>query len=263
MTKTTLRFHRTHGTHGSSLIKAYGLLQWRIQTETSQERWHNRTESKRDHAASFQLPPATPLQPDFDMWQCASSIANREPHASLGVVQVFWVSVTQIRGTHVTNLLLPSFSKCQTGIESISLPISQYSINRNCSAQHKAPGKQRHSYWATYVKCLEVISQEWGKSVPDISLEWRGCTTQACMSSFTQAKWKYSKLIPFLFYCILILSGFSRLKSSDNGNRVQRCATAPVFPRPRRVTLKHAPRVNRSWQTTNSWACSTELQKRK
>ena len=160
MTKTTLRFHRTHGTHGSSLIKAYGLLQWRIQTETSQERWHNRTESKRDHAASFQLPPATPLQPDFDMWQCASSIANREPHASLGVVQVFWVSVTQIRGTHVTNLLLPSFSKCQTGIESISLPISQYSINRNCSAQHKAPGKQSHSYLARPSKSLEVSIQE-------------------------------------------------------------------------------------------------------
>ena len=83
------------------------------------------------------------------------------------------------------------------------------------------------------------------------------------MSSFTQAKWKYSKLMPFLFYCILTLSEFSRLKSSDNGNRVQRCATAPVFPRPHWVTLKHAPRVNRSWQTTNSWACITELQKRK
>ena len=263
MPKTTLRFHRTHGTHGSCLIKAYGLLQWRIQIKISQERWHNRTESKRGHIASFQLPPATPLQSDIDIWQCTSSIANREPHASLGVVQVFWVPVTQTRGTYVTDLLLSSVSKCQTGIESLSLPVSQYSININFSAQHKAPGKQRHSYWAKYVKCLEVISQELGKSVPDISLEWRGCTIQACMSSFTQAKWKYSKLMPFLFYCILTLSEFSRLKSSDNGNRVQRCATAPVFPRPHWVTLKHAPRVNRSWQTTNSWACITELQKRK
>ena len=142
MPKTTLRFHRTHGTHGSCLIKAYGLLQWLIQIKISQERWHNRTESKRDHIASFQLPPATPLQSDIDIWQCTSSIANRERHASLGVVQVFWVSVTQTRGTCVTDLLLSSFSKCQTGIESVSLPVSQYSININFSAQHKAPGKQ-------------------------------------------------------------------------------------------------------------------------
>ena len=122
MPKTTLRFHRTHGTHGSCLIKAYGLLQWRIQIKISQERWHNRTESKRGHTASFQLPPATPLQSDIDIWQCTSSIANREPHASLGVVQVFWVPVTQTRGTYVTDLLLSSISKCQTGIESLSLP---------------------------------------------------------------------------------------------------------------------------------------------
>lgn len=121
------------------LIKAYGLLQWRDTDRKPAKKDGTTGQSPRDHAASFQLPPATPLQPDIDMWQCASSIANREPHASLGVVQVFWVSVTQIRGTHVTNLLLPSFSKCQTGIESISLPVSQYSINRNCSAQHKAP----------------------------------------------------------------------------------------------------------------------------
>ena len=146
MPKTTLRFHRTHGTHGSCLIKAYGLLQWRIQIKISQERWHNRTESKRGHIASFQLPPATPLQSDIDIWQCTSSIANREPHASLGVVQVFWVPVTQTRGTYVTDLLLSSVSKCQTGIESLSLPVSQYSININFSAQHKAPCKQRHSY---------------------------------------------------------------------------------------------------------------------
>ena len=132
-------------------------------------------------------------------------------------------------------------SRAQTDPTCPKVPTIDQVVIIQYLAWPKAPGKQRHSYWAKYVKCLEVISQELGKSVPDISLEWRGCTIQACMSSFTQAKWKYSKLMPFLFYCILTLSEFSRLKSSDNGNRVQRCATAPVFPRPHWVTLKHAP----------------------
>ena len=83
--------------------------------KSSKGRWCNRTESKWDHIARFQLHPRLSLTASM----CDSThevLLTREPHTSLGVIQVFLEYLSHT-GTPVWLTLLSSFSKCQTDAE--------------------------------------------------------------------------------------------------------------------------------------------------